>query len=416
MINLEVQKDVTYVLAANYGPDSMALTHALKKAEANFVMAYVNYKLDPSWDAAEEGLKKYCEQYGIAIEILNAREGRPENEEEFEKWAHKVRYDFFEEIYKKYDAAALFIPHQQDDVIEAHLVAKETGVKTSKYGLNAVTTARDMIVRRPLINYSREDLVEYCRRHIVPFDENFSNYQQDKSKSKIRREVVSKLDVVERERIIEEMKRRKSDVIDFATRLKKHTEKGESLNVREIIALDPGEFAETLIKFVKAKTGKATKLTPKIIADCRAMCLDPKPNMTLKIRGNVYFTKEYDEISVDTDGLEMPYQYELEKPCKFACENFELDFTMGAEDRNIHLEDYPITVRSILPQDVYLFGGYSVNAKAMLVAAGVSERLLHVWPVFLNKNGKIIYIPRYKKGFFEYHKSRLNIFVKEEEK
>lgn len=416
MINLEVQNDVTYVLAANYGPDSMALTHALRKAGATFVMAFVNYKLDPTWDAAEEGLRKYCEENGITIEVCNAENHDIENEEEFEKWAHNARYDFFQEIYKKYDAAALFIPHQEDDVIEAHLYAKETGIKTSKYGLHAFTTARDMIVRRPLIHYSREDLVEYCKRHNVPFDENFSNYQQDKSKSKIRREIVSKLDEAEREKIIEEMKRRKSDVIDFADRVKKHTESEDYLNVREIIALDAEEFAETLIKFVKAKTGKATKLTPKIISDCRAMCLNPKPNMTLHIRGDVYFTKEYDEIGIDTDGLEMPYQFELEKPCQFSCENFELDFRDGAEDRNIHEEDYPITVRSILPQDVYLFGGYSVNAKAMLIAAGVSERLLHVWPVFLNKYGKIIYVPRYKKGFSEYHKSHLKIFVKEDEK
>jgi len=416
MINLDIQKDVTYVLAANYGPDSMALTHALEKAGATFVVAYVNYKLDPSWDLAEEGLRKYCQEHGITMEVLNAENHEEKNEEAFEAWAHKTRYDFFQEIYKKYDAAALFIPHQQDDVIEAHLVAKATGIKTSKYGLHKFSTARDMIVRRPLVSYSREDLVEYCKRHNVPFDENFSNYQEDKSKSKIRREIVSKLSIVERENIIEEIKKRKSDVIEFTDRLKKHTESEEYLNIREIIALDPEEFAETLIKFVKAKTGKTTKLTPKLIAECRAMCLDPKPNMTLHIRGDVYFTKEYDEISIDTDGLEMPYQYELEKPCQFACENFELDFRDGAEDRNIHLEDYPITVRSILPQDIYLFGGYSVNAKAMLVAAGVSDRLLHVWPVFLDKNGKIIYVPRYKKGFYEYHKSHLKIFVKEDEK
>jgi hypothetical protein len=42
--------------------------------------------------------------------------------------------------------------------------------------------------------------------------------------------------------------------------------------------------------------------------------------------------------------------------------------------------------------------------------------LLHVWPVFLNKDGKIIYVPRYKKGFSEYHSSILNIHVKNDEK
>jgi hypothetical protein len=101
---------------------------------------------------------------------------------------------------------------------------------------------------------------------------------------------------------------------------------------------------------------------------------------------------------------------------KFNCETFDLDFTMGAEDRNIHPEDYPLTVRSVLPQDVSIYGGYLVSVRRMLVAAGVSARLLHVWPVFLNKDNKIIYVPRYKKGFSEYHKSILNIHVKNDEK
>ena len=50
------------------------------------------------------------------------------------------------------------------------------------------------------------------------------------------------------------------------------------------------------------------------------------------------------------------------------------------------------------------------------IAAGISERLLHVWPVFLNKHGRIVYIPRYKKGFSEYHSSSMIIHVNEDEK
>jgi hypothetical protein len=57
-----------------------------------------------------------------------------------------------------------------------------------------------------------------------------------------------------------------------------------------------------------------------------------------------------------------------------------------------------------------------VSVRRMLVAAGISPRLLHVWPVFLNKDGKVIYVPRYKKGFSEYHSSILNIHVKSDEK
>ena len=106
----------------------------------------------------------------------------------------------------------------------------------------------------------------------------------------------------------------------------------------------------------------------------------------------------------------------MEKPGKLSCEVFDLDFSMGAEDRGIGSNDYPITVRSALPQDNYSYHGYLVPVRRMLVATGMSSRLLRVWPVFLNKDGKIVYVPRYVKGFSEYHTSVLKIHVKEEEK
>lgn len=418
MITFDVDKSDTFILAANYGADSMALTFMLQKQEIKFVMCFVNYHLGEEWESSEKHLREYCQEHNIAFESCDAdkmdQAGREEN---FEKWARHTRYAFFEEMYKKYNAGALFIPHQQDDVIENFIVAKQTGVVGSKFGLNPVSSVRDMFVLRPLINFSREDLERYCKLNNVPYDKEFHNYQQDASKSDIRRNIVNKLSDSERELYAMEIKKAKSDVLNFAHKIKASVANVESLNIRELFALTQGEFIDTIIKFVRAHALPKTRVTPKKIEELRQMCLDPKPNMTLKISGNVYFVKEYDEISIDNDGLDLPYHYTIEEPCEFHCETFDLDFRHGAEDRNIKPEDYPLTVRSLLPGDFCTFGGYYVRARQMLVAAGISERLLHVWPVFINKNGKIVYIPRYKKGFSEYHPlSKLSIHVKEEEK
>lgn len=418
MITFEVDKTSTYILAGNYGADSMALTDMLIKQDIQFVLCFVNYHLGEEWESSENNLREFCKEHNVPFETCDANGvDQTGKEENFEKWARHARYAFFEEMYKKYDAAGLFIPHQQDDVIENYIVAKKTGITGSKFGLNPVSSVRDMFVLRPLINFSREDLERYCKHYNVPYDKNFHNYQQDASKSDVRRNIVNKLSDSERELYAMEIKKVKSEVLNFAHEIKASVANVESLNIRELFALSEGEFADTIVKFVKAHSTTKVRVTPKTIAELRKMCLDPKPNMTMKISGSVYFVKEYDEISIDNDGLDMPYHYVINEPCEFHCETFDMDFREGAEDRNIKPEDYPITVRSILPGDFYTFSGYSVRARQMLIAAGISERLLHVWPVFLNKDGKIIYIPRYKKGFSEYHKkSRLTIHVKEEEK
>lgn len=417
MVNLDIDKNAVYVLAGNTGADAMALSHMLLEQEAKFVMCFVNYHIGPMWEEAEEILRKYCEEKGIAFEVCDVNKvDQTGKDADFEKWARKTRYDFFAEVYKKYDATALFLAHTEDDVIEGYLLSKQTGVRSSKFGLNTVGTTRGMLVRRPLVPYSEEDLKEYCDANNVPYNKDFGNYAHDPSRSALRIEIVDKLNEAERDQYITEIKKANAESLSFTANIKQSVEHVDTLNIREIIALSEGEFADTIIRFIKAKAKIKIKVTPTMLTEFRAMCLNPQPNMCMKIGTNTFLVKEYDEISIDNDGLDLPYHYTLKEPCKFSCEAFELDFTEGAEDRNIHLEDYPLTVRSVLPQDVTSYNGYAVNAKQMLIAAGISERLLHVWPVFLNKDGRIVYIPRYKKGFSEYHKSSMKIFVKEEEK
>ncbi|MBO7121473.1 MAG: tRNA lysidine(34) synthetase TilS, partial [Bacilli bacterium] len=361
MVNLDIDKNAIYILAGNTGADAMALSHMLLEQEAKFIMCFVNYKLGPTWEETEQTLRDYCASKGIEIEVLDAdKADQTGRDKDFEKWARKVRYDFFAEVYKKNDAAALFLAHTEDDVIEGYLLSKQTGVRSSKFGLNTVATTRGMIVRRPLVPYSEEDLKEYCDLNLIPYNKDFGNYAYDPSRSAVRREVVDKLNEAERDQYITEIKKANAELISFTANIKQSVEKVDTLNIREIIALSEGEFAETIIRFVKAKAKIRIKITPQILAEFRAMCLNPQPNMCMRIGNNTFLVKEYDEISIDNDGLDLPYHYTLKEPCKFSCEAFELDFTQGAEDRNIHIDDYPLTIRSVLPQDVFSFNGYTV--------------------------------------------------------
>ena len=203
-----------------------------------------------------------------------------------------------------------------------------------------------------------------------------------------------------------------SRVQSLEERVKSHDE----LYIREIMALSESEFAETILEFVNAHAPTHCTITPKILQDIRALALDPKPIMSYHLRDSYYLVKEYDVITFNKDGANLPYSYVMEAPGKLSNEVFDLDFTMGAEDRGIKAEDYPITIRTALPQDIYSYHGYAVPVRRMMVASGMSARLLRVWPVFLNKGGKVIYVPRYVRGFSEYHTSVLKIHVKEEEK
>lgn len=273
-----------------------------------------------------------------------------------------------------------------------------------------------MIIVRPLLAYTREDLIGYCQENNVPFSVSFSNYEEATMRSAVRHDIVSRLNEVERGNILDQIRKEKAEIDGLKQDVNKKILEQDELDIRPLIALTSEGFAETIINFVNAKCPSHTTVTPKMLSEIRAMCLNEQPFATYHMRGSYYMVKEYDVLSIDVDGLDLPYSYVLEKPGKFSCRTFDLDFSNGAEDRNIKESDYPLTIRSSLPQDVTTHAGYLCSVRRMLVASGISQRLLRVWPVFLNNKGEIVYVPRYRKGFNEYHSSILNIRVTNDEK
>lgn len=402
--------DGTYLVAVTYGPDSMALLDMMLGHGVKPVVLYVDYDFDMQGTVYRNALSSYCEKNGLRLEAINAKDANQEGKEkDFEGWCRKVRYDFFERIYAKYEATALFLAHQQDDVIESYFLSKQNGIKQARYGRSRVTTYHGMVIVRPLLNYTHADLIEYCDQHNVPYSLDASLFERNHLRSAIRRDVVEKLNEVERGQILDEMTKKNSDQISFVKGVDASIREHDDLSIRALIALSPEEYATAVMDFVNRNAKKHVSISEKLLASLRSMCLNSKANDSLKIKDDIYFVKEYDRLALDNDGMNLPYCYVLEKPCAFSCPSFDLDFSMGAEDRNIHEDDYPITIRSVLPQDCYVYGGYLAPVKKMLLASGISQDYLEIWPVFLNKAGKIIYAPRFDKLFKEYHTSKLHI-------
>jgi len=405
----------TYLVACTFGPDSMALLDMTISHGVKPIVCFVNYHTEDSMEDEQKKMIEYAEEKGLTLEILDAntvsQEGRTED---FSAWARTTRYAFFKKIYEQYNATALLVAHSQDDLLEGFLTQKKLGKQLDRFGITKISSYDDMIVMRPLLDFTKEDLIEYDHEHGVPFSAHMSYYEDEHTRSKIRNEV-SHLNEIERDQMMREMMAVNDQKINFIKGISQDIQESEELSIRDIIALDEDEFASALIHFVR-KAPNHIVLSAKKLSEIRKMCLDPEPNITMKLKDNYYLVKEYDIISLENNPEELPYTFMLEKPGKLSTPNFDLDFSMGAEDRNIKESDYPLTIRTAIPGDLYIYGGYMVPLRRMYLDANMPLRLRHVWPVFLNKDGKIVYVPRYRKSFTEYHTSILKIHVKEEEK
>ncbi len=416
MISYNFDPTADYLAAVTYGPDSMAMLDMLLKTDAHIVVVALNYHKFAESDEDFELLQKYCKEKNLRFEGLDAdtlpEDKQMRDDETFSEWARRTRYDFFKEIYTKYHAAGLLIAHQQDDLIETYLLQKQRNRKLAKYGLSDVSTNMGMLIIRPLLHYSRQDILDYLAENRVPYSSSFSRFE-DEMMNPIRRDVISKMTEIDRENLIAEMDAVNSETTELVHDFDEDIADGEELEIRALIALPPDAFARTLVKFVSASPDHPS-LSADDIADIRKLCLAPQPNLIKKLKGNTYLIKEYDVLTIGNNFEALPYSYVLEAPGELHTDQFDLDFSMGAEERGSTKDDYPVTIRSALPADNYVVHGYLEPVRQLYSFWKMPVKMRYVWPVFVNKDGKIIYVPRYRQNFREYHTSVLNLHVKPE--
>lgn len=407
-LNYKFDKNRNYILACSFGPDSMALFDMLYKAKCRLVICFVNYHKRKEADDEQKAITKFCKAKNVKYEILDTKDMMVEGN--FQNWAREVRYKFFQDTYKKYNAAAVFVAHHQDDVIETFLMQKMRNGHVKEYGMSETTVLRDMIVVRPLLMYTKEDLLTYCHENRVPYSIDMSNFETKYLRNKIRKDVISHLSEIDRENIMREIRALNLEQIDFIKSLENKIKIGNELEIRELIALDKDEFASVLFEFV-SKAPKHIDLSAGCINEIRKMCLSPTPNVQMPIGDGVYIVKEYDIITLGIDEKNdlKEYSYTLSKPGKLDVKEFSIDFSDGASERKIYDDDYPLTIRSPKPDDMLEVGHHMCELRRVFIDWKVPTKYRKVWPVFVNKNGKIVYVPRYRKTFVDNHKSKFII-------
>lgn len=409
-IDYKFNKKGAVLVACTFGPDSMALLDILQKDGIKPVVVAIEYRSDFSDDYATLGL--YCEQKGLKYRLEKA----PEYKEEYgnyAQWARKTRYDFFAKVYEEEHATALLFPHSQDDLLEDYLYQKNHQKDASVRGFAPVSIENKMVIVRPLLKYSLEDLIEYAEENRLPFSRNILNFEMNSSKSHYYREVAA-MSEIDRDNLIREMESVHDESLKMAKEFQEAIDEGEELDIRALISLSPDEFASTLFRFI-SNANDEVDVTPDLLAKIRAFCLSSAPNDSMFLAGDTYLMKEYDILLIGKRFDELPYTYILEKPGVLDTPNFLLDFSGGAEDRGIHDEDYPLVVRSALPYDTYVVHGYLESVHRLYSIWKMPMRLRYVWPIFVNKNGKIIYVPRYRQNFSEEHTSILRMKLKDDE-
>lgn len=402
---LDPQKQ--YVLACSFGPDSMCLFDLLVKAKIQFVVAHVNYHRRKEANVEESALRAYCDKLNIPFFLKHSHYQKSFGN--FQSWAREKRYEFFEEVYNTNDADGLLIAHQQDDHIETYLIQKERNTKVFHYGILRETTILGMNVLRPLFDLAKKETEEYCVENNVPYAIDASNLTPVYTRNKIRLEVVQQMNEVERQEILAKIDRANLDLVTRKKELDDIFEPYLHISMTNLHSLNEEDLYYVFYKMLTRHI-KPRDFNQKLFAEILKMLSSKKPNMTLHLDKRNDLMKEYGRFYVADLSVLHPYEIMVSFPQTIHTEYFRVTLEKDMPHRNIKASDWPITIRNPRPFDQYTIKDYSSDLRRLFIDWKMPTSFRKIWPVFLNKNKKIIYVPRYRDDYKPKKKNDLEIF------
>lgn len=389
MLNLDKNKN--YLLACSFGPDSMALFDMLEKENYHFVAALVNYHIRPESDEEMKSFVHYCEDHKITYHVKNLISGV--NGKNLEAECRKIRYEFFADLVNKFHYDAVLVAHNQDDLLETYLMQKRRQNLVIFYGIQEKTIINGVQIVRPLLNFSKQELLEYCESNKVPFSIDKTNFDHRYLRNNIRHNIVSKMNKEARQKLLEEINDKNVQINETNNKLQNM----DLHDVDTLITLTDFELAIALNILIK-EIDDSLFVSMRQTKEVKKILLNNKGNVDVPVRNGVVIRRSYSKVEC-IKASSNDYSFVIEKPMEFDCGYFHLDFTNDSTNRNVHLDDYPLTIRNYRKGDKYSIKDYEVQVRRLFIDWKMPLSLRKRWPIILNRDNKIIYIPRYQKDF-----------------
>jgi tRNA(Ile)-lysidine synthase len=189
-----------YVAAISGGVDSMVLLDLLcGLPDVEIVVAHFDHGIRE--DSAEDRrlVQKTAAKYRLPFTYGTAKLGKDASEAA----ARKARYDFLHRAVKEYGAKAIITAHHEDDALETAAINLLRG--TNRRGLTALRSNEQVI--RPLLRYSKNQLMAYAKTHKLKWHEDSTNESDAYLRNAIRKRFARTLTGERRAQFVDMLKR-----------------------------------------------------------------------------------------------------------------------------------------------------------------------------------------------------------------
>lgn len=414
-------KDETVVVACSGGPDSMTLlqiTNDLKEElNLKIVCAHVNHKIRPESDEEAVMVEEYCKENGISFEYMTINNYNNTN---FHHDARMKRYDFFNKCVNKCKAKHLLTAHHGDDLMETILMRIVRGATFKSYaGFGEKIKNNTYTILRPLIPYTKEEILKYAEENDIPYSIDNSNNKDDYTRNRFRKYILPKLK--EEDKNVHKKFYKFSKTIEaYDEHINKDVEK-YYLEVVKNNILDSNKFQKLekliQIKIINKLLAEEYKEDLSLITDKHRdliykILINNKPNQEVSLPNHKKAVKSYSEFYIKKDKDQKTYKIELIDYLTLP-NNKTIEIIESSEDTSnytirLYKEEVklPLYIRTRVDGDKIEIKGLNGHKKLkdIFIDEKVSKEDRENWPILVDSNENILWIPGLKKSKFDKQK------------
>lgn len=183
------------VVGVSGGPDSVCLLHLLSRLREDMNIqiyaVHLNHQLR-GLDAHMDALytMNLCDRLNITclIRSIDVEGFCIEHKYSIEDGARRLRYHIFDEVKNRVGADKIAVGHNKNDQAETVIMRLMRG--SSMNGLRGIDKKREDGIIRPILDFKREEIEDYCKRHNLSPKIDATNLEAIYTRNKIRLKLI----------------------------------------------------------------------------------------------------------------------------------------------------------------------------------------------------------------------------------
>lgn len=423
--NIQIDDDYI-VVGVSTGSDSMALFHYLiNNTKKKIVCAHVNHNVRKESIKEEKYLKEYCKKNNIIFETIKLTNYKENN---FENEARKKRYAFYEKILKKYNTKYLFLAHHGDDLIETILMKIVRGSNLEGYaGLKEISKRKDYYIIRPLLNYTKEDILNYCTKHKITYFNDNTNTNTKYTRNRYRTKFLPLLKEEDKD-IHKKFINYSKTLLEYLYYIEKVSEEyinkiyiNNTIDIKEFKKIDPFIRKNILYQILNTIYENTPDIVKKRHIDSIINIITSnKPNLEINLPNKVIVIKSYNKLLFTTKKEKQDYIIPLKNYNEINNHIIKIiDKTNESGNDIIRLNKkdimMPLYIRNKKNGDYIILKGLNKKKKIsdIFIENKIPKNLRDTYPILVDSNNQIIWIPNLKKSKFDIVKGQMcDIIIK----